>query len=224
MSKPLFEWRAKVQSDEGPGSATTRSVLMNLSLHMDNDTLHCYPSIDLQSRETGLCEKTIRTHLDIAEAEGWIVRWKEECGQKWRLYHYRGRIPDGKRAVRDTARRCGKSYPTSAERAVRDSETCGNRFQNVRYDLPTNSSENSSENSSKGDRGLQDAPAPPRDVPRGWVKVLRAVLSLPDSAKGENKAERIAADYRRSGGDVGDLERLLDYGRLREKLRSACAA
>ena len=221
MSGPLFEWRAKVQSTQGPKSPTTRFVLLNLSFRMDTNTLECWPSIDLQSRETGLCEKTIRTHLEIAEAEGWIVRWKEECGQKWRLWHYRGRIPDGKRGATVTARSSGQSYRTSAEPAVRHSETCGKTFQDVRYDLPTNSSENSLENSSEGDRGQQDAPAPPDCVPKGWEKKLRAVLSLPDSPRGDNQATRIANAYRCAGGDVEDLDRLLDYGRIARRLGSA---
>lgn len=87
---PLFTWRAEICSDDGPGDPITRFVLLTLSLHMSELGDSCFPSIALLARETALANRTVRKHLKLAVASGWIIRRVRELrrGQAWRCYEY----------------------------------------------------------------------------------------------------------------------------------------
>lgn len=92
--KPKHDWLAcVVSSDLAP---TTRHVLVTLSMHMDLWGESCYPTIDQLVFETGLGRSTVITHLQKAEALGWLVK-KEHgfSGQKWRNHEYKSTKPDG---------------------------------------------------------------------------------------------------------------------------------
>jgi hypothetical protein len=49
------------------------------------------------------------------------------------------------------------------------------------------------------------------EVPKGWVLKLRRLLDFPDTSRGEGMALRLAAEYVREGGDVGDFDALLEF-------------
>ena len=87
---PLFTWRAEICSDDGPEDPITRFVLLALSLHMNELGDSCFPSISLLARETALANRTVRKHLKLAVASGWIMRRVRELrrGQAWRCYEY----------------------------------------------------------------------------------------------------------------------------------------
>ena len=87
---PLFTWRSEICSDDGPEDPITRYVLIALSLHMSELGDSCFPSIALLARETALANRTVRKHLKLAVASGWIVRRVRELrrGQAWRAYEY----------------------------------------------------------------------------------------------------------------------------------------
>ena len=61
-------WRDLVASADGPPSATTRHVLLTLSLSM-NLTGYCYPSTRGLAERTKLSERVVCLHLGLA-AEG----------------------------------------------------------------------------------------------------------------------------------------------------------
>jgi hypothetical protein len=90
----LFEWRKAIVSEYGP-KPTTRLVLLVLSLHMDKEGDRCFPSTKALERETGLSERSVCTHLIMAEKTGWIK--KEVCGlsgQGWKRHKYIASIPE----------------------------------------------------------------------------------------------------------------------------------
>ncbi len=94
----VFLWRRAFMSRLGP-HATCRAVLNGLALHMDDKGASCFPSTKLLEEETGLSERTVCTHLEAADRDGWVDR--SECGmsgQKWSRHQYKATLP---RAVLD---------------------------------------------------------------------------------------------------------------------------
>lgn len=69
--QPLFTWRSAVC--ESALKATTRHVLLTLSLHMNERGGSCFPSVDTLASETGLNRATVIRQLQVAEANGWLV-------------------------------------------------------------------------------------------------------------------------------------------------------
>jgi hypothetical protein len=75
-----------MQSDLSP---TTRLVLFVLASHLNAVGESCFPSTRRIALESGLSERSVCTHLDIAEKEGWIaVSQHGFKGQKWRRNEY----------------------------------------------------------------------------------------------------------------------------------------
>jgi hypothetical protein len=92
--KPLFTWRSAIASKHGPKSPTTRHVLLTLGLHMNERGGSCFPSVDTLVGETGLTKRSVCTHLEIAERDGWIRRGLHGFnGRGWKRYEYQPVIP-----------------------------------------------------------------------------------------------------------------------------------
>jgi hypothetical protein len=69
---PLFSWRSSIcDSDLEP---TARHVALTLSLHMNERGGSAFPSAPTLARETGLHERTVRTHLNELVQLGWLAR------------------------------------------------------------------------------------------------------------------------------------------------------
>lgn len=98
MKKPkklLFRWRDAFS--QSSLSATTRAVLRAISEFMNEDGGSCFPSQGTISQASGLSEETVRKHIKIAEAAGWVVVGSAgKRGQKWRALSYLARIPASK--------------------------------------------------------------------------------------------------------------------------------
>lgn len=89
----LFTWRSAIIHSDLP--ATTRHVLITLSLHMNEAGASCFPSTALLARQTGLSERVVCLHLGNAKEAGWLVsRVHGYSGQGWRRYEYEPCIPD----------------------------------------------------------------------------------------------------------------------------------
>jgi hypothetical protein len=75
--------------------APTRHLLLSLGRRMEADGSSCYPSTRTIAERTGLSERTVCTHLAIAEAAGWLKRSARGrvAGQAWRGHEYRPAIP-----------------------------------------------------------------------------------------------------------------------------------
>lgn len=94
---PLFTWRSAVASRFGP-KATTRHVLLTLSLHMNERGGSCFPATTTLADETGLSRRAVEEHIRLAEETGWIRR-KEVglSGQRWRRKSYTASVPEAAR-------------------------------------------------------------------------------------------------------------------------------
>jgi hypothetical protein len=68
----------------------------------------CYPTQEQIAEATGLSERAVRTHLDIAEKEGWIKRSEHGFrGQKWRNHQYAASWPETQDVVEGAERGSG---------------------------------------------------------------------------------------------------------------------
>lgn len=94
MTKTVWSWRHAIQ--KSPLSSTTKLVLLNLSIHMNDLGEGCYPSTATQAADTGLSERSVCTHLDVAENAGFIRRKAHGYGgQKWARNEYFATWPVG---------------------------------------------------------------------------------------------------------------------------------
>lgn len=83
--------------------STTKLVLFVIAEYASSIDDTCWPSIDQIADRATLSTRAVTKHLDVAEAEGWIRRWKSrKTGRKWAHGHYRLTVPEGvARRVRD---------------------------------------------------------------------------------------------------------------------------
>jgi hypothetical protein len=90
-----WKWLQAIASERGPADPTTRHVLMTLSLHMNQRGEQAFPSQRLLARRTGLSERSVRTHLQLAREAGWILVYaKQPKGHGWRLHEYVAAVPE----------------------------------------------------------------------------------------------------------------------------------
>lgn len=94
MMKPLFTWRSAICKSYL--SSTTRHTLITLSLHMNELGESCFPSTAKLAEETGLSERSVCTHLEMAEDFGWLCREYKKTGKDWKKTYYYPRIPEGR--------------------------------------------------------------------------------------------------------------------------------
>ena len=95
QSKWLFTWRDALCSAEGPPS-TTRLVLLVLSTYMNADGSNCFPSTQTIAIASGLSEKSVITHLQVAAKLGWIRKCEHGRsfgGRGWKKHRYEPLIP-----------------------------------------------------------------------------------------------------------------------------------
>lgn len=96
MKKPAsfqLRWFNSVMSEAGPQKAVTRLVMAALAKHMSADGSRCYPSTRTLAIATGLSERAVCTHLELATKAGWIeVRQRSGSGQGWRSNLYLPRL------------------------------------------------------------------------------------------------------------------------------------
>ena len=88
------EWLDLVEDASGL-KAPTRHLLLSLGRRMEADGSSCYPSTRTIAQRTGLSERTVCTHLAIAEAAGWLKRSARGrgAGRAWRGHEYRPGVP-----------------------------------------------------------------------------------------------------------------------------------
>lgn len=70
---PVRKWQAALMSEHGP-HATTRHILLTLSVRMTRNGDKAYPGVRELERRTGLSQRTIINRLDRADEEGWVRR------------------------------------------------------------------------------------------------------------------------------------------------------
>lgn len=81
----LNDVRSAIQSPRGPKRPSTRNVLLALCSFANRGCV-CWPSHVEIAKRAGLCTRTVQTHTQYAEKDGWIVR-----ARRWypssRFYH-----------------------------------------------------------------------------------------------------------------------------------------
>lgn len=93
--QPLFTWRGAV-TDCQLLKATTKHVLLTIATHMNGRGEGCYPTIAQLKYETGLSNRTICTHIQIAVGAGWLaVKKRGNAGQNWANHEYYPVVPPG---------------------------------------------------------------------------------------------------------------------------------
>ena len=153
--RPLFTWRSAIASPVGPKNPTTRHVLLTLSLHMNERGESCYPSTKVLAAESGLSERSVCTHLDQAERDGWIVkRVLGRSGQGWRRHLYCPVVPP--HALKDL--QCPED-----EGAEADAPGTEARDEDALKDVQSSTSINTPSNTAEGARKRN---APATSVPR----------------------------------------------------------
>lgn len=103
-----WTWRhAIIKSGLPP---TTRHVLLTISCFMNEMGDGCYPTQKQLADATGLSERAVRQHLDVAEKAGWIKRQEHGFrGQKWRNHEYQACWPEPQDVEKGAAPDAGPS-------------------------------------------------------------------------------------------------------------------
>lgn len=71
-----------------------RHVLLTLSVYMNATGSECYPSVRTLASASRLSQRSVCTHLERAEADGWIRRQgRRREGKGWRQMEYSAAIP-----------------------------------------------------------------------------------------------------------------------------------
>lgn len=140
MSDEMFSWRkAILKSKLAP---TTRHVLLTLACHMNAAGESCYPSIKLLCEETGLSNRSVITHLQIAKEEGWItVDVHGFAGQRWAAHEYHPAWPHYLRDAANSMKKAMNEVHHVKEKAVKEV-----------HDLPKKGGERHSEGGERGSK------------------------------------------------------------------------
>jgi hypothetical protein len=91
-----YAWKALFLGEHGPANPCTILVLMMLAEHMKPDGSRCWPSQTYLAQRTRLGERTVRYHVALAVAAGWLsVTPKERVkGRSWFVNEYTPLIPE----------------------------------------------------------------------------------------------------------------------------------
>jgi hypothetical protein len=129
-----WTWRhAIIKSDLPP---TTRHVLLTISCYMNEMGDGCYPKQTDLMKATGLSERAVREHLEIAIQIGWLKRQEHGFrGQRWRNYEYFAAWPK----TQDVEKGAAPDAGPFDEGAAPPSKTCGTSRQKDRHHVPTTS-------------------------------------------------------------------------------------
>lgn len=156
--RPLFTWRSAVASRHGPKSPVTRHVLLTLSLYMSELGDSCYPSTNTLASASALGLRTVKEHIALAAAAGWIGKRDRRLAntQGWNRIEYFAQIPPAVEAAFHAEQRGalaapsqGGAPPAPPEGGAPESATrCASLPKAVRHPHPI-----TSENSKRTPRG-----------------------------------------------------------------------
>lgn len=146
----IFSWRQAITQSRLP--ATTRHVLLTLSLHMNDVGESCFPSIKTICDETGLTNRSVISHIAAAEAAGWLnVGVHGFAGQGWKRHEYIANVPEN--VVKEIHRLFQKRGEGDSPRTVKGGEPLAKggepNSKKVVKEVHTSSSCNSTSNTTK---------------------------------------------------------------------------
>jgi hypothetical protein len=92
MNKTL-RWRLAIQTSGLP--STTRLVLLNLTIYMNDEGGNCFPGTRKQAADTGLSEKAVIDHLKVAVQAGFLQKQSRGLrGARWKANGYIALLPE----------------------------------------------------------------------------------------------------------------------------------
>lgn len=130
-----WTWRHALLKSDLP--ATTRHVLLTISCFMNDVGGGCYPTQEQLAEATGLSNRAVRQHIDVAVKAGWLVRKEHGFrGQKWRNHEYEAAWPilDVVGDASEGAEPASSALPEGAEPRAEGAERGSEK---VRNDVPT---------------------------------------------------------------------------------------
>ncbi|PWJ81548.1 helix-turn-helix protein [Pseudaminobacter salicylatoxidans] len=212
-----WTWRHAITRSGLP--PTTRHVLLTVSLFMNEVGGGCYPTQKQLAEATGLSERAVREHLDVAQRAGWILRSEHGFrGQKWRNHEYQACWPDPQNVEKGAEPDAGPFL----EGAEPDAERCGTSRQKVRNVVPPTSPDTNPDTSPPDAqaRGGEDqfdilwSGWPKDQLPDNQGSARKAFLAL--SVEDREKAVSGADLYRQTMLKRSKPRRMIPY--LREAL------
>jgi hypothetical protein len=88
----VWSWRHAVQ--KSGLKSTTRFVLLNLSVYMNDLGAGCFPSIKRQAQDTGLSMRAVCEHLGFAVEAGFLRKNQHGYGdRRWARNEYQAQMP-----------------------------------------------------------------------------------------------------------------------------------
>ena len=147
----VWSWRQAIQKSELP--STTKLVLLNLSIYMNEVGEGCYPTTATQAKDTGLSERSVCTHLDNAEKAGFLLKSLHGYGgQKWSRNEYFATYPKGTELDAKALNLTTEGTEPDDKKALKEVQS------NTPYNTPVNSLEGDTAPKKKKQRFSIDKP------------------------------------------------------------------
>lgn len=90
-----YGWQHAIASQHGPAAATTRLILLVISLHMDPAGENAWPSQTTIAKRAAITVRSVSKHIQEAASDGWLgISWAGRNGQGWRLTRYHAVVPE----------------------------------------------------------------------------------------------------------------------------------
>lgn len=134
----FWSWGQAIQAaDIQP---TTKLILFNLAVHMNGIGEGCYPSTKKQAADTGLSERCVCTHLELACQAGFLKKQAHGySGQGWKRNEYIACFPESKKGTEPDDKLEQKALNLTTEGTERSDKKALNVVQS---NLPENKPEN----------------------------------------------------------------------------------
>lgn len=110
----VWSWRNAIQRAQL--APFTKLVLLNLSVYMNDLGESCYPTTSQQAADTGMSERSVCTHLQLATDAGFLAKSVHGFGgQGWKRNEYSAVMPPGFEIGKGTERGSARSAKNKPE-------------------------------------------------------------------------------------------------------------
>lgn len=171
-----YTWRAAILRSDLP--STTRHVLLTLSCYVNDVGQSAYPSIETLANNTGLTDRAVIKHLQIAKEHGFLAIGKHGfAGRRWAHNEYFPKIPNVEYEIPpvDNSVSRGEPYSPHKLEGVNDVQLRGeprscDGVNDVHTNYPKELSNNNSSLPSPSSPAVDKVPrAIAKRLPEEWV-------------------------------------------------------
>lgn len=118
----VWSWRNAIQRAQL--APFTKLVLLNLSVYMNDLGESCYPTTSQQAADTGMSERSVCTHLQLATDAGFLTKSTHGFGgQGWRRNEYSAVMPQGFEIGKGTERGSARAAKNGSPKNGKGTET-----------------------------------------------------------------------------------------------------